>query len=376
MRYKKILGWGPNNETVRYMEYKQYYFDAGCTGEASLDDTFFMINPLFAALGQTISDMLESQLPMAPLTAPVAYTMINAVMDSHGQTLFMKKSVREVLYGFKINLLETMDTFIKPLKQLGIRFDALPENPPDNMFGLMYARNDTPEGEHEIYTGQSGTSEFFGYFASHKGQKSLPFWKGDKCNEISGSDGTLFPPFVNEKTVLKAFAMDLCRSFTFSSTGWGEYKGIKGLLYGFPATAFATGDHFPDNECFCMFKGDKKKRRCSTDGTYDLGGCQGGAPLIVTKPHFLGTNPDLSKQVDGLSPDEEKHNTFLIVQPVSLPSFQNSCRAIHSCFSFSGKREDHRSLVMPHFMHSIISSTAGLFKIPLSSSREPGRIQM
>ena len=317
MRYKRILGWGPNNSTIRYMEYKVFYFDYGCSGENSLDDSFYLINPLFAALGQTLSDMIEDQLPMAPLTAPVAYTMVNTIMDAHGQTLFFKKSVRDILFGFKINLLDTMDNFVQPLKRLGISFAALPPNPPDNMFGLMYARNDTPEGEHEIYTGQAGTSHIFGYFASHKGKKNLNFWKGDKCNEIRGSDGTLFPPFVNSKTVLSAFAMDLCRSFDFKSTGWGEYKGIKGLLYGFPDTAFATPDKYPDNECFCMFTGKRRQRRCTIDGAFDLGGCQGGAPLIVTNPHFMKTNPDLGRGVEGLAPDPEKHATYLIVQPVS-----------------------------------------------------------
>lgn len=275
-----------------------------------------MINPLFAALGQTISDMIETQLPMAPLTSPIVYTVVNGIMDAHGQSLFMKKSVRDVLFGFKINLLETLDTFVNPLRRLGISLDALPPNPPDNMFGLLYGRNNTPEGEHEIYTGLHGTSHMFGYFASHKGQKALKFWKGEKCNQIVGSDGSLFPPFATSKTVLYAFAMDLCRSFYFNAIGTGEYKGIKGLLYTLPNEAFAAPNRLPDNECFCMFTGKRKEKRCSTEGVFDLGGCQGGAPLLVSKPHFIDTHPDLSKNVDGLNPDPEKHATFLILEPV------------------------------------------------------------
>lgn len=155
-----------------------------------------MVNPLFAALGQTIADMIEKQLPLAPVTSPVAYALVNSLLDSHDMSLFMKKSVREVLLGFKVNLLETIDTFTQPLKNLGISLDALPPSPPGNMFGLLYGRNDTPEGEYEMYTGQGSTSEMLGSFVTYKGKNALSFWKGDHCNKIEGGDGSLFPPFV------------------------------------------------------------------------------------------------------------------------------------------------------------------------------------
>lgn len=181
---------------MKYFEYKVNYFDQECSGPNSLDDTFTMINPLFAALGQTIADMIEKQLPLAPVTSPVAYALVNSLLDSHGMTLFMKRSVREVLLGFKVSLLETLDTFTQPLKNLGITLDALPPSPPNNMFGLMYGRNDTPEGEYEMYTGQGTTSDMIGMFLTFKGKNSLSFWKGETCNRIEGGDGSLFPPFV------------------------------------------------------------------------------------------------------------------------------------------------------------------------------------
>jgi hypothetical protein len=155
-----------------------------------------MVNPLFAALAQTISDMIESQLPLAPVTSPVAFALVNSLLDSHGMTLFMRKSVKDVLLGFKVNLLETMDTFTTPLKNLGIKLDALPPSPPGNMFGLLYGKNDTAEGEFEMYTGVGNTGDMIGFFLTFKGKNSLSFWKGDHCNRIVGGDGSLFPSFV------------------------------------------------------------------------------------------------------------------------------------------------------------------------------------
>ena len=316
-RYKRITGWSKNKETIRYYEYKVNYFDPVCSGQNRLEDQFNLINPLFAALSQTIADMIEKQLPLAPVTSPVAYAMINSLLDSHGMSLFMNKTVKDVLYGFKVNLLETLDTFTQPLKNLGISLQALPPSPPGNMFGLLYGKNDTPEGEYEMYTGQGSTSTMLGAFATYKGKNSLSFWKGRYCNQISGGDGSLFPPFVTPATKLSAFAADVCRSIEFAYVGEDEHMGIKGYKFGIPDTAFATPEQFADNECFCMFSGKKREQRCSISGTYDLGGCQSGAPLIVSAPHFLKTFPDMSKTVDGLNPNKEDHDSFVVLEPVS-----------------------------------------------------------
>lgn len=93
--------------------------------------------------------------------------------------------------------------------------------------------------------------------------------------------------------------------------------GIEGLKFGLPPSAFATPEQNPNNECFCMFSGKKRAARCSISGTYDLGGCQAGAPLIVSLPHFMNTEPDLSKSVDGLNPNVKDHDTFLIIEPTT-----------------------------------------------------------
>lgn len=120
------------------------------------------------ALGESLSDMLEEQLPMAPLTSPAVFTMVNSFLDMHQQSLFMNKAVGDIFAGFKINILDTIDTLTLPLKNLGIKLDALPPSPPDNMFGLLYGKNNTPEGPYEIYTGKGSTASDFGYWVAYK----------------------------------------------------------------------------------------------------------------------------------------------------------------------------------------------------------------
>lgn len=48
---------------------------------------------------------------------------------------------------------------------------------------------------------------------------------------------------------------------------------------------------------------------CPPKGTFDLDTCLKG-PLIASKPHFLGGDMQLFKDVEGMNPVKEKHETF------------------------------------------------------------------
>lgn len=41
-------------------------------------------------------------------------------------------------------------------------------------------------------------------------------------------------------------------------------------------------------------------------------------PAAVSLPHFLNADPSLLEEVDGLHPDKEKHETYVILQQVSV----------------------------------------------------------
>lgn len=45
-----------------------------------------------------------------------------------------------------------------------------------------------------------------------------------------------------------------------------------------------------------------------------------GRPVFISLPHFLHASDSILHDVEGLSPNEEEHETFLDVEPVS-PNF-------------------------------------------------------
>ena len=48
---------------------------------------------------------------------------------------------------------------------------------------------------------------------------------------------------------------------------------------------------------------------------YYLGPCKFGAPLSVSHPHFLDTDPQFFTRVVGLQPDPEKHHFYMVMNP-------------------------------------------------------------
>jgi hypothetical protein len=50
-----------------------------------------------------------------------------------------------------------------------------------------------------------------GQVVQFKGENALNIWSGDKCNNLTGSDSTIFPPFLTPQDPVAAFTPEICR---------------------------------------------------------------------------------------------------------------------------------------------------------------------
>jgi hypothetical protein len=50
-----------------------------------------------------------------------------------------------------------------------------------------------------------------GRVVAYKEQPRMTVWSGPRCNEFSGTDGSIFPPFLQDVVSVPAYAPDLCR---------------------------------------------------------------------------------------------------------------------------------------------------------------------
>ncbi|KAJ8927991.1 hypothetical protein NQ314_019519 [Rhamnusium bicolor] len=103
--------------------------------------------------------------------------------------------------------------------------------------------------------------------------KKMDVWPTDECNEIKGTDGTIFPPFLAPEEGLVSFAPDLCRSLAAFFVQKTKYDGIPVREYSANLGDMSTN---ADEKCYCL-----TPDTCLKKGLMDLYKCS-GAPIYTT----------------------------------------------------------------------------------------------
>lgn len=65
------------------------------------------------------------------------------------------------------------------------------------------------------------------------------------------------------------------------------------------------------------FSVSARKYRERPSGVFDVSACQGGAPIVISYPHFYTADPYYLAAVTGLSPNRSKHHSYIDVEPVT-----------------------------------------------------------
>jgi len=142
----------------------------------------------------------------------------------------------------------------------------------------------------------------------------LPWWKTEACNELKGTDGSIFTPFIKKDTVLYAYNPEVCRPLFIVFDKEVEYKGVPLYRFGAHEKIFQGIDTNPENECYCTEGVDPEL--CKRNGLMMMSGCAMGAPITLSQPHFFDADPRIRAEIDGLNPSEENHKTYLDIEPV------------------------------------------------------------
>lgn len=205
-------------------------------------------------------------------------------------------------------------------------------------FGLLDRMYD--EGENTVVMNigknKNMTDENGRYLSieSYNGSPGLPQWgyqeeEGNEtypgntiCNRIKGAtEGELFPSHLDEHAVFRVYRKAFCRAIpiVFKEKVWVE-SGLDGYLYTVADDFLDSPKENPDNECYC-----RNKPKCMKKGLSDMTPCYYTIPAAMSMPHFLNADPKFHEDVEGLTPDPEKHQTKIILQPtIGIPIKVNS----------------------------------------------------
>ena len=92
--------------------------------------------------------------------------------------------------------------------------------------------------------------------------KTKPSYEEQYCNKINGSDGSIFPPFVEKDRIVYAFSLDICRSIFAEFSRENEFHGIDSYIFAATPNLLAHPDINPDNKCFCPNPGGRLNSEC------------------------------------------------------------------------------------------------------------------
>ncbi|XP_005377255.1 PREDICTED: platelet glycoprotein 4 [Chinchilla lanigera] len=271
----------PTNHTVSFVQPNEAIFVPSMSVGME-NDTFTVLNLAVAAAPHVYS-------------SPFLHSVFNSLIKKSKSSMFQTRTLKELLWGYKDPFLSLVPASVA------------------TTVGVFYPYNNTVDGVYKVFNGKDNISKV-AIIDTYKDKKNLGFWKS-YCDMINGTDAASFPPFVEKSRILRFFSSDICRSIYAIFGSEVDLKGIPVYRFVLPAKAFAAPSENPENECFCTER--IVSRNCTSYGVLDISSCKDGKPVYISLPHFLHASPDISEPIEGLSPNEEEHKTYLDVEPIT-----------------------------------------------------------
>ncbi|XP_012660819.1 lysosome membrane protein 2 [Otolemur garnettii] len=280
LRQKANVQFGDNGTTISAVSNKTYVFERNqSVGDANIDLIRTLNIPVVTAMEWSQIHFLRE--------------IIEAILKAYEQKLFVTRTVHELLWGYKDEILSLIHAF---------RSDVSP------YFGLFYGKNDTNDGEYVFLTGEDNYLNFT-KIVEWNGKTSLDWWTTERCNMINGTDGDSFHPLITQDEVLYVFPSDFCRSVYITFSDFERVEGLPAFRYRVPAEILANSS---DNAGFCIPAGN-----CLGSGVLNVSICKNGAPIIMSFPHFYQADERFVSAIEGMHPNKEDHETFVDINPLT-----------------------------------------------------------
>nr|UVB79224.1 sensory neuron membrane protein 2 [Heortia vitessoides] len=314
-RERTILGYG-ENDTIKYMLKKHFVFDPEASGGLTEDDEITVINFSYMAAILTVQEMMPSLAGVVNQALEQFFSNLNDA--------FLRVKVKDLFFdGIPVSCSGNHSA-------LGLICGKLKAEAPPTMrpnedgtgfyFSMFSHMNKTETGPYEMVRGRDDLSEL-GHIIAYKGKNTMKnFWASDQyCGQLNGSDASIYPP-IDENNVpdkLYTFEPEVCRSMFASLMGKTMVYNMTAYHYEVTRDALASKSANPSHKCFCKNNWSGSHDGCLLMGVLNLMPCQ-GAPAIASLPHFYLASEELLDYFNGgISPDREKHNTYVYLEPVT-----------------------------------------------------------
>jgi len=263
-------------------------------------------NEFVPEMSQGDPERLTITVPNLPLISAISKTadtffftqkVMSLLLNGFMVKPFLDLKINDYFWGYE----DSIYTFAQTLASTVHRDAHL------SKFGIVTGRRGVSPDRITIHSGVGNLNKL-GIITSYNGLDALDVWKTDECNRLDGSDGSQFPPTtLSRKSKLYVFHMDLCRRFPLVYKEDIEtVPGVTAFRFQAPRNVFDTPNTNPDNDCYYT------SETFPPSGVFNSSPCN-GAPVMMSFPHFYLGDPELRRDILGLSPDPELHETFVDV---------------------------------------------------------------
>ncbi|XP_020289234.1 sensory neuron membrane protein 1-like isoform X1 [Pseudomyrmex gracilis] len=291
-RDKENLVDRDEDDTVEYSLRQVWYFNSA-KSSASENAEIYAFHPVMLAV--TLLTQIEK---------PAALGVVSKALDSvfkKPDSMFIKTTVKELFFdGVRFSCVDIKDfagsALCGVLQEKSDTF--ILEGDSRYRYGYFSKTNGTQVPKSiRVYRGIKNSKDV-GRMYSLGNATKMDTWPGSPCNDLHGTDGTIFPPFLTKNKEVWAHFPDICRSIGAYYVEPGKVQGFKTLHY---TADLGDPSENKNVRCLCL-----EPEGCMPKNIYNAGPCL-RVPIRISLPHLLNSDPHYYEMIEGLNPDPEKH---------------------------------------------------------------------
>ena len=245
-----------------------------------------LASPTLAALGPLFEQLSEVQL--------------QEIIDQASANLYICQPPTSLAFNYSDALVQRLNSNAV-LRFLNLSY-------PRTYVSIQYNDSVNNSLPSTINTGAKDINSIGQYVQWQGNVGELMVWpNGMGANDINGTEGFFFHPFLEEGEEIDIFVDDIYRSLRLKHVDTVNLMGVEAFRFAFVNSTFQSAFTNPENVRWGSW---------NPDGLFYLGSTQDPVvPVFGSKPHFLDGDPVLLEKVDGLRPDRELHESYLDIQP-------------------------------------------------------------
>lgn len=292
---KHNITFHDNNNTVSYRKSSLFYFEEEASN-GTLNDIVSVVNLLAVGAAST-----------AQYWGFFKQMSVSTSLSGFGQKIHVIKSVREILF----------EGYYDSMLTIGAMFES--EASMFDTVGFLVKKNasDLLTGKYNIHTGVGNMSKL-GQIQRYKDLDEFSFYSGE-CRKLKGSPGEFHPPEHSKNDLVHLFTPEICRNLPYEYKEDVKIHSINGNRYYLNERAIDNGTLYPENECF--MSDDQLP-----SGVMNMSICNFGQPLFMSYPHFYKADPSYVNAVEGLTPQQDLHESYMTLEPKSSITLETTAR--------------------------------------------------